>query len=223
MGAGRAPATVNRRLALLSAALTYARELDWEVKLTKVRRVRGQESRLGFLTREQVAQIVELLDTWGQPDMARYTLVLAYTGMRPSEGLAMVMRDVADDGASVLIPNSKSGKSRTLPLGVTPRGALAEQIDARRESGVTKMSDKVFGFKYAAFRVWWDRAREALGKADDDQFVPYILRHTFASWLVQRGTQIQVVSELMGHADLTMTLRYAKLTPTHLSDAVQDL
>jgi len=49
------------------------------------------------------------------------------------------------------------------------------------------------------------------------------LRHTFASQLVMYGVDITTISKLLGHATLTMTLRYAHLAPDHLKSAVDVL
>ena len=49
------------------------------------------------------------------------------------------------------------------------------------------------------------------------------LRHTFASWAVMRGVTLKELQELLGHASLAMTMRYAHLAPEHLRTAVSRL
>jgi integrase len=51
----------------------------------------------------------------------------------------------------------------------------------------------------------------------------YTLRHTFASWLVQKGVPLYNVSQLMGHSDLQMTKRYAHLAPENQKAAIMVL
>jgi len=53
--------------------------------------------------------------------------------------------------------------------------------------------------------------------------VIHTLRHTFASWLVQRGTPLYTVSKLMGHSSIKMTERYAHLAPDTQRAAAMDL
>jgi len=51
----------------------------------------------------------------------------------------------------------------------------------------------------------------------------HTLRHTFASWAVMQGVTVKELQELLGHASLTMTMRYAHLAPEHLRTAVSRL
>lgn len=51
----------------------------------------------------------------------------------------------------------------------------------------------------------------------------YSIRHTFASWLAIEGQPLRTIQELLGHADVRMTLRYAHLSPSHLKNAVETI
>src|SRR5262245_36937099 len=63
----------------------------------------------------------------------------------------------------------------------------------------------------------------ALKRAGVHDFRWHDLRHTFASRLVMKGVDIRTVQELLGHADIRMTLRYSHVSPAHLLNAVEKL
>ena len=67
-----------------------------------------------------------------------------------------------------------------------------------------------------AFRGHW----KAAGLKD---FRFHDLRHTFASWAVQRGATLPELKDLLGHSSLAMMMRYAHLSPEHLRSAVARL
>lgn len=65
--------------------------------------------------------------------------------------------------------------------------------------------------------------RAAVRRARLDDVTFHTLRHTFASWAMMRGASIKELQELLGHASLTMTMRYAHLSPERLRTAVSRL
>jgi hypothetical protein len=64
---------------------------------------------------------------------------------------------------------------------------------------------------------------KALDRAKVEDFTWHDLRHTFASRLAMAGVDLRTIQELMGHATLTMTLRYAHVSPAHKLDAARRL
>jgi integrase len=71
-----------------------------------------------------------------------------------------------------------------------------------------------------AFRSAWEAAVATAGL---ESFRCHDLRHTFASWLVQRGRTLKEVQEALGHTMITMTMRYSHLAPDQLRAAVAAL
>jgi integrase len=108
--------------------------------------------------------------------------------------------------------DSKNHERRDIPMNETCRAAL---------KGLERRGEYVFcnkdGENYASVRKAFDTAVRKAGITD---FRFHDLRHTFASNLVMEGVDIMTVKELMGHKDLTMTLRYAHLAPNHKTRAV---
>lgn len=76
------------------------------------------------------------------------------------------------------------------------------------------------GTPYRSFRTAFERAVRC---AAIPNFTFHDLRHTFASRLVMAGVDLATVKELMGHKDITMTLRYTHLSNDHKHDAVGKL
>jgi site-specific recombinase XerD len=73
---------------------------------------------------------------------------------------------------------------------------------------------------------WQDfrkRFKSAVTKANIDNFRFHDIRHTFASHLVMAGVDLMTVKELLGHASLTMTMRYSHLAPDHRMRAIKTL
>src|SRR5882724_1194769 len=95
-----------------------------------------------------------------------------------------------------------------------PTHTVRSSASARRP----RAEGRVFKTRY--IKTAYNNAVDA-AKLDDVNF--HTRRHTFASWAVMRGVSLKELQELLGHASLTMTMRYAHLAPERLRTAVTRL
>jgi integrase len=209
-----AGATVNRTLALLRHLLRLAHE-EWELldAMPRIRMEREAEGRLRWLTPEEATRLLDASRESRNEHLTDLVEFALFTGMRRSEVLGMTWERVDRARGVVMLDVTKSGKRREVPL-----NSRADAVLARRGS---KSSGLVFATKrWDHFRTAWENA-VARAKLADFHF--HDLRHTFASWAVQRGATLQEVKDLLGHSSLAMVMRYAHLSPEHLRTAVARL
>ena len=114
--------------------------------------------------------------------------------------------------------NAKSGKTRHVPLNAEASTTLQYwKADVAASEWVFPGRD---GERLKGIKTSW---KSVLQKATIRDFRWHDLRHHFASRLVMKGVDLNTVRELLGHSDLSMTLRYAHLSPEHKADAVAKL
>lgn len=210
-----APATVNRELTLLKHMFTKA--IQWEkatvnpVKAVKL--LREANSRVRFLTYEEERQLL----TQCQPNLRTLVIAAMHTGFRRGELLSLTWNDVdfANGLVTVQAAYAKNGERRAIPMSKTLRRVLEETRNGM------KSNEHVFrtetGDRYLSPTTAFESAVKRAGITD---FHFHDLRHTFASRLVMAGVDLRTVQELLGHKNITMTLRYSHLSPTHRAKAV---
>jgi len=139
-----------------------------------------------------------------------------HTGMRWSEQYRKLRWENVNVKLRFLtIPRSKSGKLRRVQLN---KEALAALEKLRGLAGTEDLvCPKAYGREH---RNWW---KAALKESMVRDFHWHDIRHTFASRLVMGGVDIYTVKELMGHAVISVTQRYARLAPARLQSAVDTL
>jgi integrase len=212
---GNSPATINRKLASLSKLLGFARSRGLLSHEVSIERKRESSGRCRWFTVDEERRILEAS---AQVDLNfRDLLVFLFdTGARLGEALKLRWVDV--DSTFVRFLETKNGRSRAVPQTRRVREVLGQQAGEQ-------VRDLVFGHWFADRFVvarLWARTRTLAGIEGDDAVI-HTLRHTCASRLVQRGVPIQVVQQWLGHATLTMTLRYAHLAPHNIVSAAEAL
>jgi integrase len=244
--------TVNRDLSALRGALSRAVEWGFltthpmaTVKAAKEDRI----GRLRYLSVEEEARLLAALDardttrreqrvsanTWRQargydryPPYGPYTDLLSpmirlalHTGLRFGELTALRWSDVDLVGALLTVrgEEAKSEKTRYIPLNTAAMTTLKTWRSSSTSAALVfpgaDDDTEVVDIKTA-----WAPILKAARIAG---FRFHDLRHTFASRLVMAGVDLNTVRELLGHADIKMTLRYAHLAPEHKAAAVAKL
>ena len=148
-------------------------------------------------------------------------IVSLHTGLRRGELFGLEWSDIrlSEGYLTVRGSQAKSFKTRHVPLNEIAKDCLAGwQGQATEREGLVFPGKN--GKPFDNVNSAW---RRTLKEAKIERFRWHDLRHTFASWLVMAGVDLNTVRELLGHADLQMTLRYAHLAPEHKAAAVAQL
>lgn len=249
---GRSKGTANRDIAALSAVLSKAVEWGTltDNPVHKVKPLKLSNQTVRFLSDDELARLLAALkarDTvmrtkrdsanrWRSkrtrttlPTLGTFAdhltplvLLSISTGMRQGEVFALRWEDVDLERKVVTVRGevAKSGKTRHIPLNTTAMEALETwQELTERDEGLV-FPGKVAGQPLDNVKKAW---AGLLADAKIENFRWHDLRHHFASSLVMGGVDLNTVRELLGHADLKMTLRYAHLAPEHKAAAVEKI
>lgn len=250
---GVSPVTLNRDLQGLKASLSKAVEWGLIVHhpLARVKPFRkDKNASTRYLSAEEEQRLRQALDSREQrmreerqsanawrrtrqylemPEIANeefadylkpLVLLTINTGLRRGEVFNLRWSHVTEVPPTIEVegPNSKSGQTRHIPLNQEARAILRQwgRQGARRGYVFPSLD----GNRMTTIKKSWTNLVKL---AELDKFRFHDLRHHFASRLVMAGIPLNTVRELMGHADIDMTLRYAHLAPRHKADAVEVL
>ena len=247
---GRKPSTVNRDLDRIRGVLSRAVDWHFlpEHPLRSVKRAKGgDDSRVRYLTTDEGRALRTALGAreaqrrksresgnawceqrggegrpmWPADGFTDYlmpmVLVALNTGMRRGELFSLEWQSVNLERAMVTVTagNAKSRKARHIPLNGEAHDVLTRWGKQRGRKGLVFPSPE--GGRLTNINKSWDGI---VTDAELSDFRFHDLRHDFASKLVMAGVDLNTVRELLGHADIAMTLRYAHLAPDKLADAV---
>jgi integrase len=206
----KTPATANRYRAFLSLvyreAIRNGKQDSNPARLVQQRK--EPQGRLRYLSRDEYNRLCSVIQK-RCPEHLPAFVVSVNTGMRLSEQYSCTWSQVDLKRRAIDLTKTKNGTPRTVHLNPD---ALAA-VESLKVSG-QKTSELVFnpGWTRNDTRGWFLPCLEEAGITG---YVWHSNRHTFCSWLAMKGATIKEIQELAGHKTITMSARYAHLSPDH--------
>ena len=184
-----------------------------------------------YLSEEQVEQLLDASSRDGTPEGIRLhcLLELLYaTGLRVSELVSLPDMAVRADQQFIIV-RGKGGKERLVPLPDPAKSAIQAYRDVRSEFLPKGSRQSPHLFPSSSKEGYLTRQRLgqllkqlAIHAGLDPKLVsPHVLRHAFASHLLNRGANLRVVQKLLGHSDISTTQIYTHIMTDHLRNLVE--
>lgn len=159
-----------------------------------------------------VKEVDDLLQHVARPQYQAIAMVMYGSGLRIEEALALQVGDVDGQRGVLRVHHGKGNQAREAQLSPALYAWLREYWRKTRPP-----EPYLFGSKKTGKPPSQATVRAALKKAAEDvgikkRITPHVLRHSFATHLLEQGVDIHVVSALLGHRSLQSTRRYARVT-----------
>ena len=179
-----------------------------------------------FMNKDEVNKFIETLNIYpfGAKLAARNRLIIKiilYTGVRVTEALKLNMKDfVKEDDIYVIQIKGKGNKPRVAMIKEDViKSDLVDWLERRPRVNLLFSNQKGEQLSQAYVYTLVENILIA-ANINKSKKGPHFLRHTFASQLAIAETPIYTIMRLMDHADISQTIRYAKLSSKNGSDAV---
>ncbi|MBE8578661.1 tyrosine-type recombinase/integrase [Vibrio sp. OPT18] len=205
-----ATATVNREHSYLRAMFNELDRLGvikFENPLTKMRQFKERAKELRYLEHEEIGRLLRVCSTFRNKSLLPIVKICLATGARWGEAENLKPAQIKNNSVTFL--NTKSNKNRTVPI----NQVLFDELKAFKPVN----DERMFLSSLSTFRKAITKAHIQLPKG---QFT-HVLRHTFASHYVMNGGNIVKLRDVLGHSEITTTMRYAHLAPDHLEETLK--
>lgn len=216
---GLEPATVARKLSSLKSFFKVLKRLGFISRspADMIRTPRKKRRLPGVLTYEQIEEGMKI-----ENPRDRAMMELLYScGLRASELVGLDLDDI-DFGQEEVRVMGKGGKERILPMGRTAIAAVKGYLGVRRPRAGQSAAPALF-LNYRGGRLTTRSLQNIVRKclvrvAQGAGTNPHVLRHSFATHMLERGADLRAVQELLGHASLSTVQTYTHLTAKRLKD-----
>jgi integrase/recombinase XerD len=226
------PSTAARRLSALRQYYKFVvgegwREDDPTATLDSPRLGRPLPK---LLDEEEIARLIAACGMLEAAEGARLTALtelLYATGLRVSELVALPLASALRDQPYLII-RGKGGKERMVPLNPAAKAALADYLESRAKflPKGAKSSPWLFPSRGAAGHLTRQRFGQLLkevalkARIDPAKISPHVVRHAFATHLLDHGADLRTLQKMLGHADISTTQIYTHVVSGRLKDLV---
>jgi len=207
-------ATTNRYLALLKVIFTYAiSQGDCEESpARKVKKFKEEHKPIRFLTTDEFKRLFMACE---QEHLRKFLAIGIFTGMRMGEILSLRWGDCDFNTNHVYIRRSKSAKRDPIPICENLRRFLLQYKGGE--------GDFIIQYKGKPINKLRNSWRTLCNRVGIKGVRIHDLRHSFASWLILRGTDIRTIQSLLGHRSLVTTMVYTHIVDEEKQKAVNKL
>jgi len=220
---GYTPSTIARKLASLRSFYKYLvrRGLIEASPLSSVRTPKQQKRLPKCLDVDQVRTLLSSPDTTtpaGARDRAILETIYS-SGLRISEVVALDLEDV-DELSETLRIRGKGKKERIVPLGEKALEAIRDYLAKRTDAAASPKRGPLFVNKFGtrisvrSVRRIFEKYRKLAGLAPDVS--PHVLRHSFATHMLNAGADLRSIQEMLGHESLSTTQVYTHISHSQL-------
>ncbi len=231
--AGRSPATAARRRATARQFYRFVLGEGWRTD-DPSRRVEAPKQGRPLpkvLSRDEVERLIAAASARDGAQGLRLACLIEITyasGLRVSELLALPLTALARDPAFLMV-RGKGGKERLAPLNDAARTAVKAWLEVRKifipkgdAANPWLFPSRGKGGRLTARRFSQLLEEAAAGAGIDPARVsPHVLRHAFATHLLEGGADLRVVQTLLGHADIATTQIYTHVAGERLAEVVR--
>lgn len=209
--------TINKYISALSKMynLGISNKLINYNPVKEVKKLREDSFKIRYLSREEEERMFDIISSdykYLQPII----ICALHTGMRKGEILNLKWSNVDFEFNFIEILKTKSGKTRKIPISDTLLNVLREQPQTHEYVFTNTYTGKPYTDIHNSFRM-------ILTKANINNFRFHDLRHTVATRLVEKGIDLIVVKEILGHSKIDTTMRYAHAVPKRKLEAIEVL
>lgn len=198
--------TANNDQTYLNALFNELKRLgEWEHgnPLTELRALKYKQPEMGFLHPEEIKRVFQELEIGRNYDAYLISKICISTGCRWGEAELLTGSQLTPYRVTFI--HTKGNKRRAVPI--------SEEL----YNELPRNSGRLFSNCIKSFRMAIEKAEVILPKGQST----HVLRHTFASHFMMGGGNILVLQQILGHASITDTMKYAHFSPAHLEDAIR--